>query len=415
MLAQVADPGRCDELAAQHAAGEDPAAEPMKPLDDLRDRVQKECSRLDGVPWDLDAKFAGGPACNACIHNSRNNTGLFDGTLTGKWNYASNGPLTDKLIGPDAPGICMKLECFRAKNAAAKAAIRGAGDRIAGKVGKLKDKERPTEIGRLVREATEKASFVRPTVFGKQVKERIEDKLQSAKKKEKPAAASGAGMKSHDNYNSPQAVALRKAKADFEDAQRRWVKPVFTILEHHLKGKPVTRMLIAIATCSNAFFDSQIYGHENEKERARKVKLGREATSLLVTAAKIGPKFEEDADLALLANQKSSEVTFSQHQFEDRGWMLVDLVRALGDAGDIDAPPKWDDFDPAKKAKSPEKPDSSEKPKGSDASRSPAKAGKKKSKMSKPAKTKAGADVDQDAGAGLAADARGDIDPQDEV
>lgn len=401
VLAQVADPDTCDALARQHAAGDNPAEEPMKPIDELRRKVVRDHSRLDKVPWDLDVKFAGGPACSACPKNSRNQTGLFEGTLSEKsnWsNYCSNGKIDDKAAGPEGAGVCLNLACFRAKNNASKSAIRGAGDRIAGKAAKLAEKERPVEVGRLVREATEKASFVKPTIFGKQVRERVQAKLEqsAAAKKSKTSG----GVKSYNSYDSPEAKAERAAKTKFGEAQSKWVDPVFKLLEKRLHGKPVTTMLIGIATSGSDFQGARVYGHEPKKKIAEKAKRRRDAGMLLVAAAKGGPALETDETLKLLAKSGAEEITITKWQFEDMGDLLIDLLRAMGEDADIADPPKWDDFDPAKKkAEEPAK----AKPAAKD--RTPAKAGKKKTKMSK-SKTKPAA---------TAMDAAGEIDPQDEV
>lgn len=239
MLAQVPDPKRAVQLAEEYAAGENPALEPVKSLDDLKTTVSRETCRLAGVPWDLTVAFAGAPACVKCPHNSANRTGLFDGAdlkpdFTSQFD-ASQGPLNDRQI---EVGLCSKLSCYRGKNAATKSAWRGAGDRIAAKVAAAKPAERPKLLPQLVKEAAAKCAFVPVTVMGKLVKGRAEQKLEAGSSKGKAKSSADRSVKAgNDTVRETAKDKLRQASWKFNsvlnerihrhclklDVRRRWL------------------------------------------------------------------------------------------------------------------------------------------------------------------------------------------------
>lgn len=218
VLAQVPDPKRAVQLAEEYAAGENPALEPVKSLDDLKTTVSRETCRLAGVPWDLTVAFAGAPACVKCPHNSANRTGLFDGAdlkpdFTSQFD-ASQGPLNDRQI---EVGLCSKLSCYRGKNAATKSAWRSAGDRIAAKVAAAKPAERPKLLPQLVKEAAAKCAFVPVTVMGKLVKGRAEQKLEAGSSKGKAKASADRSVKAGNDQITYQAKdRLRQAEYKLE-------------------------------------------------------------------------------------------------------------------------------------------------------------------------------------------------------
>lgn len=234
VLAQVPDPKRCDELASRYAAGVDTAETPMQSLDDLKGDVADECNKLSAVLWDRSIPFAGGPACDKCPDNSANRTGLFDG-------YELQSDYGTGTVKTPTAGICLKLTCFRAKNAATKASIRGAGDRIAEKVRAASAKDKAATQANLVREATAKLKFITPTVFGSQVRDRIKARLAIAPaKKAASAKTSGESSGYSDNYNSPQ----KKAERALDDALYTWRRLLVERVDKALRGMHCERMLL---------------------------------------------------------------------------------------------------------------------------------------------------------------------------
>lgn len=217
-LAAVVDADTCIDLAIDSAAGEDPAREPMGSLDELRHRVNATLNSLAKVPWDLTIAFAGKIACQGCGDNSRNRTGLFEGRGKEVGARGDRGCMTDINFAADAEsaGVCLNMPCFKAKADACKTAMRNAGNRIAGAAAEAKPKERGAVVGRLVNEANQKHNFVKPTVFRKEVQERIESKM------EKPKGGKPAAGQSRQSWNglTPEQQAKQDAEHKLNDAVR---------------------------------------------------------------------------------------------------------------------------------------------------------------------------------------------------
>lgn len=252
VLAQIPDPKRAIQLAENYAAGENPALEPVKSLDDLKTMVSRETCRLAGVPWDLNVEFAGAPACAKCPHNSANRTGLFDGPdlkpdFTSQFD-AVKAPLTDKAI---EAGLCSKLSCYRAKTRTTKAAWRGVGDRIAAKVKAAKPAERAKLLPQLVKEAAEKCAFIPVTVMGKLVKARAEQKLEAGTPAKKAKDAADRSVKAAND------AARRKAEDAHRRAENEWFSHRLRELEKYLKGWSVEQqaMLYLLVSWSQVGHD----------------------------------------------------------------------------------------------------------------------------------------------------------------
>jgi len=232
-LAAVVDPDTCIDLANDSSAGEDTAREPMGPLAELQERINRTLNSLAKVPWDLTIEFAGKPACQGCEFNSRNRTGLFEGRGKEMGARGDHGCMTDINFATDAEseGVCLNMPCFRVKADACKTAMRSAGNRIAGAAAEAKPKERGAVVGRLVNQANQKHNFVKPTVFRKEVQERIESKL------EKPKGGTPAAGQSRQSWNAetPEQRAEREAGHKLAEAVRTRNRALFDAWTKHAR------------------------------------------------------------------------------------------------------------------------------------------------------------------------------------
>lgn len=239
VLAMVPDDETCISLAKRNAAGEDLAKEPMGALNDLTREVNRELATLSRVIWDKSLAFAGGPACNVCPDNSLNRTGLFDGHGKG---WAKNGQIygtnVDFESAAQAGGVCLKLSCFRAKTTASKSCIRGAGDRIATKLKALKPAQRAEAQRNLEAEAVSRNKFVLPTVFGKQLRERIKARVSAS------SAKSGAGGVRMTAPKKMSAEATAASK--YESALMEWGQAALEAITKAVRAQPRRRELLRI-------------------------------------------------------------------------------------------------------------------------------------------------------------------------
>ena len=218
-LAAVVDPDTCTGLAEGFAAGEDLNHNPMGLLRDLQEAINRTLNSLAKVPWDLTIEFAGKIACQGCEHNSRNRTGLFEGRGKEMGARGDHGCMTDINFATDAEseGVCLNMACFKVKVDACKTAMRNAGNRIAGAAAEAKPKERGAVVGRLINQANQKHNFVKPTVFRKEVQERIDSKLEKPKGKAAPNAglnrrAAEENAKREAGYRLSEAIRTRNGK-----------------------------------------------------------------------------------------------------------------------------------------------------------------------------------------------------------
>lgn len=336
VLAQVPDPKLCEALAEQSASRGEEA--PMRALESLRMDVSRIASRLDLAPWDMSAAFAGAPSCNACPHNSRNRTGLFDGQ---EIPFYQNGD--GKKFGgrPPEQGVCLRLECFKAKTAETKAAVRKAADSIAGKLAALKPAERAGGLARLVRERQEKATFVRPTVFGKEVRERVESKLEPAKGGGRKAAASAGG-----EARAASDRARYDAEWKWRDAVRDWREGLLRMVRAALSERPAVMMLLD-ALAGGASFHGAGYG-DGPARRASGHKPKPGAANRAKQLIDLAFAVDDPAATAVARDVQDDD---GHEWLSDYQWENAELLGHLcGQAGvPFTAPPKLDDFLPKPK------------------------------------------------------------------
>lgn len=356
VLAQLPDPDRMVALAEAHAAGEDQLAEPARSVDELKRAVSQEQNRLAGVPWDLAVEFAGGPACNVCPHNSKNQTGLFEGEYsglapTGTSNFDLNKQhyrVTEKDL---EAGICSRLACYRAKTAATKQAWRGPADRIAAKVAELKPAEREREAAKLLKEAADRCAFVPLTVFRKNAGERIKQRLESA-------SPSGKAKVAVDHQkNADQQRARWKAEQQLREAERKICEKIEEAVIAELDSLPPWRKVLF-----QALLYTRLGGDVFNYGRAKPAPVQKFKNAAVEV---ISAPNEAAALAAIVAVLDKRDAGLDLDGGLDDLQVLVDVFELQG----IPPAPKLEDFLPKK----------------AEAAKAPAKKPAKKSKAKKPA------------------------------
>jgi ParB-like chromosome segregation protein Spo0J len=337
VLAMVPDPELCDLLAEASADHGEGAR--MRPLEHLKSDVARLASRLDLAGWDLSVPFAGAPSCDKCPANSRNRTGLFDGCEPASYQNADSYSRAPK--GPPTQGVCTNLPCFKRKDAETKAAIRRAADFIAGKAAALSPKDRPGALARLVRERQEKAPFVRPTVFGKEVRERVGAKLEKPKGASRGPARSAPAA---SDYDSPEARARRAAQEKHREALRGYAGKVEAVVEARLgELRPTARMLVAAAVqlTDDGVKARQYFSDKASREAADRLRV------LLEFIASGGDLDEAVARVAeLVVSGKGFDPFRGDWRFKTDG-TLAAFALALGvDLAKLPPLPKLEDFLP---------------------------------------------------------------------
>ncbi len=371
-LAAVVDPDTCIDLAIDSSAGEDTAREPMGPLAELQERINRTLNSLAKVPWDLTIEFAGKPACQGCEFNSRNRTGLFEGRGHEHGARGDHGVMTDINFSTDAEnqGVCLNMACFRVKADACKTAMRSAGNRIAGAAAEAKPKERGAVVGKLINQANQKHNFVKPTVFRKEVQERIDSKLEKPK-------GSTPGKKSTIVKETPEQVARSKALDKLREAMQAWRKKAWSILLDELAGKPVVRMLVDRVGATEAAEASSLAGVDGRRATKKEL-VAKARTKELLRLAIYGG----ENDIEIIAKEpinRHGDAEASVDAFaDDLVEYAVDLARG-GTDGTVPKRPQLEDFLPRAKP-------AAEKSKMSPPTK--ARAGKKPSGKKKVKKTK---------------------------
>lgn len=372
-LAAVADPEARAEIARRHAAAR--PEELPSPLRDLEDAIARVTNVLDHVPWKLDVAFSDAPACKDCPSNSINQTGLFDGTVKER-NPGGYG-LRDKPIS--AAGVCLKDSCFRAKLGAFNRATANMARKVAitvkGADPKQKDaaKRAPVNLA-----APEWASEDK---FKKQVREKAKLKAEAAAA---PATAGGTKVKKID-------TAEQKARSELDDAVHVWIRGLEASIEKALAKDQMAKALVKMLEWTD-----KITHLANRYGGAKK------PTPAMVKAA------EELIDLATEGTSGAfDEIVGRLGEFDDPDWwsftdgMKVRIAENL--SVEVPPMPKLEDFLPKPE---PKKADAAMPGKGG--KRAAPASGKKKAKKSKPSD-------DAQAVRDLAADAAGEIDPQEVV
>lgn len=337
VLAQLPDPKRAIELAEHYAAGENPALDPVRSLDVLKTMVSRETCRLAGVPWDLSVAFAGGPACVKCPHNSANRTGLFDGAelkpdFTSQFDVSKNS-LTDKAI---EVGLCSKLSCYRAKNAATKQAWRGAGDRIAAKVKAAKPAERAKLLPQLVKEAAAKCAFVPVTVFGKLAKGRAEQKLEAGTSSGKAKASADRSVKASNDAER------WKAQDAHRQAENEWFDKRLNELNKHFKGWSVEQQAMLYLLMSWSQVGQELIGWNTAGATPARLNAFKLLLRNIASMPATNP-------LGAILTNKPKSPMFLGHEGDE---MEVPVLRAILDtlAFEYPEPPILADFLPKPKA-----------------------------------------------------------------
>lgn len=235
-LAAVADPEVRAEIA-ESAAIETKArpycnlrTQPI-PLSELERKIAAVTNVLDKVPWLLDVAFADAPACNNCPHNSVNQTGLFTGQVTAK-HFGGYGT---KTIDVPAAGVCLKDSCFRAKLAAFNRSTATAARRVEITVKNAPPNEKASARRDVMNNST--PNWVNITKFDRQVAEKVKVKSDAAAS---PASAGGASVK---KAKSAEEI----AEAELEGAMHKWATLACREVNKALKKDPATAGLIRLA------------------------------------------------------------------------------------------------------------------------------------------------------------------------
>lgn len=375
-LAAVADPEVRAEIAIRHAAAR--PEELPSPLRNLEEAIARVTNVLDHVPWKLDVAFAEAPACKDCPSNSTNQTGLFDGTVKAR-NPGGYG-LRDKPIS--AAGVCLNDKCYRSKLAAFNRATANMARRVAltvkGADAKAKDaaKRAPVNLA-----APEWASEDK---FKKQVREKAKLKAEAAAA---PATAGGTSVKKVD-------TAEQKARSEWDDAVREWIRSLEESIEKALARDQMAKALLKMLEWTDKITHlANRYGGTKKPKPA------------MVKAA------EELIDLATEGTSSAFDEIVSRIGVVDDPdwWCFTDGMKVrIATNLNVKVPPMppLEDFLPKPELK---KADAAKPGKGS--KRAAPASGKKKAKKSKPEFSV----MDAQAARELAADAAGEIDPQEEV
>ena len=420
VLAAVVDDEECVRLAQAHAAGENQAEEPMGQLRDLQTEANRNLYSLAKVPWDPTVAFAGKAACVSCPDNSRNRTGLFDGRGKEMGARGERGCLTDIDFAKDAEecGVCLRMECFKAKAEACKNAIRSTGNRAAQASIEAKPKERGAAVAKLTQEANQKYSFVKPTVFRAQVQERVEAKLEKPKGGAKTGHSRPGGEDPHERakveagYKLAEAIRARNGKL-----LEVWDKHVRTL-------GPADKALLVLA------FKTPLAYQIDEGETAKEKRCTEMFTKLIDAALDQGSITGFDTIVRHLEKSVADDLL----DWRARSNVpLVDFLAKKAGVKELPPVPVLADFLPKPKATAePEKKSKTSPPAGTKGGKKPS--GKKKAKKSKTSEPAAaigpskqtwdsvmeskddrGAAERRQAAKEMAMDAAGEIDPQEEV
>ena len=384
-LAAVADPEVRAEIAESAAispirtkgANTWAARTQPIPLKDLEEQIARVTNVLDHVPWKLDVAFADAPACKDCPSNSINQTGLFDGTVKAR-NPGGYG-LRDKPIS--AAGVCLKDSCFRAKLGAFNRATANMARKVAitvkGADPKQKDaaKRPPVNLA-----APEWASEDK---FKKQVREKAKLKAEAA------AAPATAGGTKVSKKASPEQVAREKAGDRLRTASYKWRNEfVRGKLNKALKWHPNVKAMLLILQHADLFDETSGTRKEVPEKQMRL------AVELMDLACAGTPEA-----FASIMSKVGKLCDPDFYYFADQLLHRAALSFGLK----VPPPPVLEDFLPKPE---PKKADAAKPGKG-DKRAAPA-SGKKKAKKSK-------SSDDTQVARDLAADAAGEIDPQEEV
>lgn len=129
-IAKVADPDLRDEMAAAYAAGgmESISDTEPGPLEDLQHEVANRIFSLKQVPWQVEASFAGKPACVGCPNNSATSPGLFE--HGGDVSTEMHGGIGRFAKAVGQSDVCTDHRCFAEKLRAAKSLLAGAAKAV---------------------------------------------------------------------------------------------------------------------------------------------------------------------------------------------------------------------------------------------------------------------------------------------
>lgn len=368
-LAAVADPEVRAEIANRHAAartGELPGT-----LRDLEDAIARVTNLLDHVPWKLDVAFADAPACKDCPNNSINQTGLFEGAV--KVKNPNGYGLREKEIS--AAGVCLKDSCYRGKLAAFNRKTATVARKVALTV-KGKAASGPGDIGA--------PDWAKEDTFKRQVREKAKLKVEVA------AAPQTAGGTTVSKKESPEETARKKAADKLRDATRKWrMNSARPAMGKALKSHPATRALLIVLQHADVMDNTSSPGKTVSEKSMR---LAEE----LIDLACAGTPEAFGSIMTKVGNLCDPDYYYFASP------LLHRALLALG--AKVAPPPALEDFLPKAEPKKP-----AAKKADAGGKRAAPASGKKKAKKSKPSKDA------QQAAADMAADAAGEIDPQEEV
>lgn len=311
---------RLAKLAASNPTGS-PSREQPSTLRDVRTWVAREIRNLAGVPWKLDAEFAGAPACFVCPANSRNQTGLFEATA-GKQPSRYGTAMSE-----GEAGICLNSACFGRKSGTANRQISTAARRVQVTVSATTPANRK-QVKADAMKAIE-APVVRPGILKSRVAEKVGFMIESAAGQKSGATSSAPKSRAE----TPETVAKRNLEAALLD----WGSSIEKAIKKSGEVDGVTELLLHALEDTSVFGDTLDEGAPGTKARERVKQIVARIVS------------DPDKTLVMLAEEKRPKYmgSWGDEWHED---CLETFANELGVK--IEKPrPTLDDFMPKPKGK----------------------------------------------------------------
>jgi len=201
VIARLVDYDQQEEVAGM--VKRDERRRPWTSVRRTKTMVEQRLRDLSGVPWKLEAEFAGKPACSTCPHNSANALSLFEGD--------------DEARAMKKPQ-CLLPSCFKEKSAAASAAIRKATNTLVKKVEGTGETDAAVKKRKMSAKIAEKAiaerevEFIDPKKVAAAARSRVD---AEAKPKTQTTAERRGAQRSQDDWkveNKHREACLARAK-----------------------------------------------------------------------------------------------------------------------------------------------------------------------------------------------------------